>query len=157
MRASGRMRTRRHRVNESAVDNLGRGSGACLVVNVHPPRSFEVFKSLAKLHVPVPSTAILGTRAPPSDLGASAFTCAPVPRSGGRKMARRNDDNLAVGVSSFYQEVSTLDFCFDCNVRYNVRPTRLEVHGGLGAAAAVKHTAHNLRTTKHERASIAMA
>ena len=42
-----------------------------------------------------------------------------------------------------------LDFCFDCNVRYNVRPTRLEVHGGLGAAA-VKHTAHNLWTPKHE-------
>lgn len=118
MRASGRMRTRRHRVNESAVDNLGRGSGACLVVNVHPPRSFEVFKSLAKLHVPVPSTAILGTRAPPSDLGASAFNCAPVPRSGGRKMARRNDECRSHRRSyTFYQEVSTLDFCFDCNVR----------------------------------------
>ena len=92
MRASGRMRTRRHRVNESAVDNLGRGSGACLVVNVHPPRSFEVFKSLAKLHVPVPSTAILGTRAPPSDLGATAFNWRRCHVPTARKMARRNDE-----------------------------------------------------------------
>ena len=100
MRASGRMRTRRNRVNESAVDNLGRGSGACLVVNVHPPRSFEVFKSLAKLHVPAPSTAILSTRlcqatlAPPPASSWATF----LPSVGKKARGARRMKDFAVGV-----------------------------------------------------------
>jgi hypothetical protein len=117
-------------VNESAVDNLERGSGACLVVNVHPPRSFEVFKSLAKLHVPVPSTAILGTRAPPSDLGATAFNWRRCHVQW--RVAMTND--LAVGVTRFTRKFRD----FLCLLRPE-RPTNHKIQGGLGAAAAVKH------------------